>query len=410
MSRVQLCKAPQHGQPAAPTAQPRKRDYTDADETMRNFGIYTARTNKQNPKTPGIEINHIHLMTAKSWKNNKETRICIMKTLCKHEVDETGKITRWIDVRHSFVAPGTGDYRLTCVNTRNMLEEQQQKYGRDNVRVIRGYKIFEGRCGGHVLERCWKAITHMVLEVPSSRTADGKLYICATANGPDIDPDQPFLFIRSSRVHRDLTDEQLMNGAWFLGQVFGGHQQFVTQAVEVHRTGGRGGQSVGRSPEECKAVRNISAALPLVFCIWARKFFPEEDPSALAELMGFPIRDREDSDVTDKRGNCVPPETTNKTLEWDGKRMISCEQLSNEELKARSYHTSTQSLGMHTWEELRDRINACHQRVEEKQITRAEGYSQIFDILNAQKECVDNGRAKRLSLALGRLGLATRDF
>lgn len=387
-----------------------------------------------------IDVYVNKLMTQNTWLGDKHIRTSVCRTLCAHDVDKhSGKVTNWIDTGHTFIKPGTGNWNQTCTNIRNELRIHQALYGVENVRVVRGYKMFQATQSG-VLTRGWRALAHLVLEVPCATSPTGRSLKCVTALGEDQGnvADPRFLFIRSSRMHADLTDAQLLSSAWLLGMIFGGDEIFALHSVEYYKSSGRAGQSVGCCPETCTSVRGVVALFPSIFCEWANERHPDEDVSALAEIMGCPIRNRglpssaatEDGecgacgsngldDDEDKVFVCAPGASENlnnregfgQTLvrRWDGKKMLKCQLLTDDDLDKRNFRRSEHAQGTMTWAEMRSFIRTYETAYKTYTMPRAKAYKLIYDMLDTQRMSVNQKRAEKLSLKLGQLGLLDVD-
>ena len=387
-----------------------------------------------------IDVFVNQLMKEKTWLGDKHIRTSACRTLCAHDVDKhTGKVTRWLDTGHTFVKPGTGNWNQTCTNVRKALKILQDLHGVENVRVVRGYKMFQATQGG-VLTRGWRALAHLVLEVPCDTSPTGRSLKCVTALPEDqvnVD-DQRFLFIRSSRMHADLTDAQLLSSAWLLGMVFGGDEIFALHSVEYYKCSGRAGQSVGCCPETCTSVRGVVAIFPSIFCEWANERHPDEDVSALAEQMGCPVRDRGvPSAATTIDGECgtcdsngldddedkvfvyAPGASENLNnregtgdkivRRWNGKKMLKCQIISDDDLDKRNFCRSEHARGDMTWAEMRSFIRKFETAYKTYTMTRTKAYKLIYDMLDTQRMSVNQRRAETLSLKLGQLGLLDVD-
>lgn len=387
-----------------------------------------------------IDVFVNQLMSQKTWLGDKHIRTSVCRTLCAHDVDKhTGRVTNWIDTGHTFLKPGAANWNQTCTNVRNALKVHQDLHGVENVRVVRGYKLFQATQSG-VLTHGWRALAHLVLEVPCATAPTGRTLKCVTALPEDQGnvEDPRFLFIRSSRVHADLTDEQLLSGAWLLGMVFGGDEIFALHAVEYYKSAGRAGQSVGSSPETCTSVRGVVAIFPSVFCEWASERHPDEDVSALAEVMGCPVRDRGvHSAATTEDGACgacvsngldddedkvlvyapgAPDNLNNRegtgdkvVQRWNGKKILKCTVIRDEDLDKRNFRKSEHAQGTMTWEEMRSFIRTYENAYKTYTMTRAKAYKLIYEMLDEQRLSVNRSRAERLSLKLGKLGLLDVD-
>ena len=154
--------------------------------------------------------------------------------------------------------------------------------------LVRGFKLYKLIVDREFWsEAAWFATTHAVV---ASTTDSGNLvYTDPTAN-----EDEPYLFVPSSRVHRDLTDEQLISGHWCSGSVVGGHPRFCEAFVLREQVHGRQRSVIATTPEGLVAKRNVFVRFLPHFVEWYREREPAEGMEILAEMMGFPIYNKGD--------------------------------------------------------------------------------------------------------------------
>lgn len=154
-----------------------------------------------------------------------------------------------------------------------------------NGTVVRGFKLFKlavdparWRLAG------WLAMAHVVVSTvsPSGTT----LYVDPNAHPGEIDE---YIFVPSSRAHRELTDAQLLSGEWHLGSVVGGPDQLCERFVAHERLQGRTRSVVAASPDALVAKPRVVVRLPPHFAEWFRVNEIRNTPADLAELMGAPI-------------------------------------------------------------------------------------------------------------------------
>lgn len=148
------------------------------------------------------------------------------------------------------------------------------------VRGFKLYKLFVDR--GHWGEGAWFAKTHVVI---ATTTESGNVIY----TDPTSHEDDPYIFVPSSRVHRDLTDEQLISGEWISGKVVGGHPRFCEAFVLNEQVNGRQRSVVAASPEELVAKRNVFVHFHPLFLAWYRERGHTDGLEILAEMMGCPI-------------------------------------------------------------------------------------------------------------------------
>jgi len=155
--------------------------------------------------------------------------------------------------------------------------------------LVRGFKLYKLPVDReHWGEPAWFATTHTV--AASTTEAGNLVYADPTAN-----EDEPYIFVPSSRVHHDLTDEQLISGQWISGSVVGGHPRFCEAFVLHEQVRGRQRSVIAATPEALVAKRNVFVRFHPHYKAWYRERGHCEGMEVLAEMMGFPIYNREDA-------------------------------------------------------------------------------------------------------------------
>ncbi len=176
---------------------------------------------------------------------------------------------------------GTGDPVEWDTNLRALLKVP-------GATLVRGFKLYKMPVDlEHWGEPAWFATTHTVV---ANTTKSGTLVY----TGPTANEDEPYLFVPSSRAHRDLTDEQLISGHWISGSVVGGHPRFCEAFVLHAQTRGRQYSVIATTPEALVAKRNVFVHFLPHYKAWYRQRNHAEGMEILAEMMGFPIYNKGD--------------------------------------------------------------------------------------------------------------------
>lgn len=154
--------------------------------------------------------------------------------------------------------------------------------------LVRGFKLYKIPVDReHWGEPAWFATAHLVV---ASATGSGNLvYTDPTAN-----EDEPYIFVPSSRAHRDLTDEQLISGQWISGSVVGGHPRFCEAFLLHEQVRGRQRSVIAATPEALVAKRNVFVRFHPHYREWYRERGHTEGMEVLAEMLGFPIYNKGD--------------------------------------------------------------------------------------------------------------------
>jgi hypothetical protein len=166
-------------------------------------------------------------------------------------------------------------------------------------RLVRGYRLITFANRGFGFSFCGRS--HFLL-----KTGDGKLQ-CFT-RAPERCIDTPYIFIPSSRMHKDLSDKELLSGKFQLSTIVGGCSM-MTSALFLTKTMW---SSIERmhfctAPEEGKAMRCV--------VLWNFPLFPEflqseekgirllSSRNDAAIAFGMPYRFIEDCETADEVSN-----------------------------------------------------------------------------------------------------------
>ena len=157
-------------------------------------------------------------------------------------------------------------------------------------RLVRGFKLYKVPLDlQHWEHSAWLALAHAVVEIVSPQGT--AIYLDPNAHD-DHDLSTEYIFVPSSRAHRELTSEEWTSGRWILGSVVGGNARFC-QAYVIHKKAlGRWQSVVGTTPEELVAKRHVFVRMMPHFVEWHRERGFTCTPEVQADMMGaaaFPI-------------------------------------------------------------------------------------------------------------------------
>ena len=157
--------------------------------------------------------------------------------------------------------------------------------------LVRGFCLYElpGAFGNRRKMVAWRCCFHMVVE---TRTPSGRVvYEDPNEARRTCDAGAAYIFVPSTRAHADLSDEQLLSGAWLLGSVLLGDAAFCSMVLAQEQGRGRRSSVVALSPEALVAKRNLAVRLLPHFVTWMRLRAIEENPETLGEMMGMPVHE-----------------------------------------------------------------------------------------------------------------------
>ena len=223
------------------------------------------------------------------------------------------EIARKLRVGHDppprVVKHGAGDRRAFFDNLRRVLDRRAPT----GSKLVRGYRLVSVRLANDsfAFQDAWKAHSHfLVAHPPQDATKSDKwIYECVNqppraGNGWEEEGEQEegaaageqaesFLFVPSSRVHAELSDEQLLSGYWLPGMVIGGNT-FWCDAIIAHCAfRGRRRSLVALWPEHLIAKRMGRVFLMPHFREWYASAQRYDGIDDLAEMMGCPMSDAE---------------------------------------------------------------------------------------------------------------------
>ena len=208
-------------------------------------------------------------MTTKAYKKRKALLLPQLREKC----DPPPRIMR----------PGT----MPCTSGAENLRKQLDASGG---RLVRGFKLYRMLLDPeHWPHSAWLAVAHAVVEVVSPQGT--AVYVDPSANDGS-DPTAEYIFVPSSRLHRELSSEEWLSGRWILGSVVGGDARFC-QAYIIHKKAlGRWQSVVGVTPEELVAKQHVFVRMMPHFLEWHKERELSTPPEVQADMMGaaaFPV-------------------------------------------------------------------------------------------------------------------------
>ena len=182
--------------------------------------------------------------------------------------------------------PGTGPRADWWSNLARLRE------ARSGGALVRGFCLYEmpAAFGKRRTAPTWRCCFHVVVETRT--TSDRVVYEDPNEARRTCDAGKPYIFVPSSRAHADLSDEQLLSGAWILGSVLLGDARLCNMVRVQEQGRGRRASVVALTPETLVAKRDLAVWLLPHFGTWMRLRELEEDPETLGELMGMPVYER----------------------------------------------------------------------------------------------------------------------
>lgn len=99
-----------------------------------------------------------------------------------------------------------------------------------------------------------------------------------------------FVFVPSSRAHREQSDADLTSGLFHYGCIVGGESVVADALVNHYTLHGRRKGIIALTPETCVARRRMLVSIYPHFVEWMMQHEPDEDVDGLAEDMGFMMR------------------------------------------------------------------------------------------------------------------------
>lgn len=208
---------------------------------------------------------HERLGTAQDWK--PPLKKVLRRLLCNSG-----------DPPPRMVTAGSGPVGKFAANVNRGLQQHPE------ATVQRGWKLMIVVAENEAIDGAWRAVPHAVLHFDKDAPSGGT-YVCMTADcsrdGQKASPCK-FLFVPSSRMAANITDEQMLSAQFVFVSVVGGAPGYIQTVTKLLSN------SVASTPEEAFARPVPKAMLPVGFLQWARMRFPYRDAVSVAEDMGLP--------------------------------------------------------------------------------------------------------------------------
>ena len=239
-----------------------------------------------NTRKPASEDARDHVMTSEEFAKWKPT---LMRTLRSTH-----------DPPPRTMNHGRGGVSASGNFTRNVRNLLEKNAARGSV-LVRGFKLMhirlnQNKWGSWGGQNAWKASFHLVVAHPPSEEGSSK-WVYEDANLPmdEEDIDVPYIFVPSSRGHAELTDEEALSNKWVLGYVIGGNAHFCEMVLADQKLRGRRRSVLGMTPEEAISKRAQKCYLMPLFESWHRLREIQDPMDCVAEQLGFPTVDIDES-------------------------------------------------------------------------------------------------------------------
>ena len=172
------------------------------------------------------------------------------------------------------VKPGKGPQNAFCHNITLGLK-MFEACGRKG-KLVRGWKLLVTDWPKAQDSQCWRAIPHAVVH-----DVERDIYYCFTSECGGSE----YLFLPSSRVVAQLSDEVLLRGGHVMRSVVGGHPRFCQLAVEEFP------EAMALTPELATSFTAPRVHVPAGVMMWLERELPGHDTVEVALELGFPLVD-----------------------------------------------------------------------------------------------------------------------
>jgi len=180
---------------------------------------------------------------------------------------------------------GTGSPQTPFDNVRTALLADP------TLRLVRGYRLMRCPYDEGLL---WRAQFRVVVSRPvvleGGKTVDTYEDVTRAFDEEIRMGDNRFVFVPSSRAHREQSDAELTSGMFHFGCVVGGESVVADALVSHYALHGRRKGIIALTPETCVARRRMLVSLYPHFVEWQMEHESDEDIDGLAEDMGFMMR------------------------------------------------------------------------------------------------------------------------
>ena len=200
------------------------------------------------------------------------------------------------DAKAALVKPGVWppDLALRAVGRRLKELNDKGRMNDEHYELVRGYRLVSMTTPKATAKATYNAQSHVVIKHPNGE------YESLIRNTTKSNPDAPFVFVPSSRMHTDLTDQELLSGYWLLCTVVGGPREITDTLLRLrdnmcHFERRR----LCSSPEDSRARRSLAIRQFPGFQLWSRTAsrLPESVYIDSAIAFGMPFRELTDAEL-----------------------------------------------------------------------------------------------------------------
>ena len=207
-------------------------------------------------------------------------KVRIRKQLCNHD-----------DLNTVLISPGSFAPDMVARATNERLQALASQG--IHATLVRGFRMIAMTAHPDPSTFCYCAQGTVAIRHPDGRFES----LCQNATTA---PTKPFVFVPSTRMHKDLTDEQLLSGYFLLCSIVCGPQTIVDAVLNLKDTMNFHDQRrFCRTPEECTARRSLAIRQFPGYAQWASKYsqIPKTMYVDSTLAFGFPYRDLTDAEM-----------------------------------------------------------------------------------------------------------------
>lgn len=159
------------------------------------------------------------------------------------------------------------------------------------LRMVRGYRLMRCPYDDGLLWRAqFRVVVARTRVLSDGTTADTYEDVTRAFDGEVRMGDNRYVFVPSSRAHREQSDADLTAGMFHFGCVVGGESVIADALVTHYELHGRRKGVIALTPETCIARRRMLVSLYPHFVEWQEAHEPDEDIDGVAEDLGFMMR------------------------------------------------------------------------------------------------------------------------
>ena len=166
--------------------------------------------------------------------------------------------------------------------------------GKTHCKVVRGYRLVSLSDGSNsVVTASYTARSEVVIDL-----GDGN-YECQSSAPTGVENDR-FVFVPSSRVHPELSDDQILSGYYLLGSVVGGPPEITTTLLRLRdQMSHFDKRRLCGSPEEAVSGRSLAIRKFPGFARWSDTVsrLPKTVFTDASIAFGFPFREVRDDEI-----------------------------------------------------------------------------------------------------------------